>query len=179
MRSRISIIGCVRPSVPLSVRPSVHWSHTSWNPAKVPFSTKITGSTSVNASYAVYTALFVCSSPFTPFLSILSSSLSLRFFRSLPFLFICHMLGKCHKKVKSVRTNSFLIGSQKFLRFKICPFSCFFFFLYLIHENYCSLRFSPFLLKCCVSLRFLTAKWMQFELLWGIQWDIFVEDNPF
>ena len=42
----------------MSVRPSVRRSHTSWNPAKVPFSTKITGSTSENASYAVYTALF-------------------------------------------------------------------------------------------------------------------------
>ena len=54
MRSRISIRGCVRPSV----RPSVRRSHTSWNLAKPPFLTKSTGSTSENASYAVYPALF-------------------------------------------------------------------------------------------------------------------------
>ena len=58
MRSRISIRGCVRPSVRRSVCWSVRPSHTSWNPAKVRFSTKITGSTSENASYAVYTVLF-------------------------------------------------------------------------------------------------------------------------
>ena len=52
----------VCPSVRPSIHPSVHRSHTSWNPAKVPFSTKITGNTSENASYAVYTALFfLCS----------------------------------------------------------------------------------------------------------------------
>ena len=54
MRSRISIIGYVRPSV----RPS----HTSWKHAKVPFLTKITITTSENASYAVYPALFFLSS---------------------------------------------------------------------------------------------------------------------
>ena len=47
MRSRISIRGYVRRSV----RPSVRPSHTSWNHAKVPFSTKTTISTSENASY--------------------------------------------------------------------------------------------------------------------------------
>ena len=51
----------VCPSVIWSVRPSVGRSHASWNPAKVPFSTKITGSTSENASYAVYTALLISS----------------------------------------------------------------------------------------------------------------------
>ena len=45
-------------SIRPSVCPSIGQSHTSWNPAKVQFSTKITGSTSENASYAVYTALF-------------------------------------------------------------------------------------------------------------------------
>ena len=40
-----------------SVRRSVHPSHTSWNHAKVPFSTKTTISISENASYAVYPAL--------------------------------------------------------------------------------------------------------------------------
>ena len=54
MRSRISKRGCVCRSV----GPSVGRSHTSWYPAKVLFSTKITSSTSVNASYAVHTALF-------------------------------------------------------------------------------------------------------------------------
>ena len=66
---------------------------------------------------------FVCSLPYTLFLSILSSSLLLRFFRSLPFLFIFYILGTCHKKVRRVRTKSFLIGSRNFSRFKICPFS--------------------------------------------------------
>ena len=46
------------PSVHPSFGPSIGRSHTNWNPAKVRFSTKITGSTSENASYAVYTALF-------------------------------------------------------------------------------------------------------------------------
>ena len=47
MRSRISIRGYVRPSV-----------GPSWNHAKVPFLTKTTTSSSENASYAVYPALF-------------------------------------------------------------------------------------------------------------------------
>ena len=47
MRSRISIRGCVRPSI----RRSVGRSHTSWNHAKVPCLTKTTISTSENASY--------------------------------------------------------------------------------------------------------------------------------
>ena len=55
MRSRISKWGCVRPSVGWSVRPS----RSSWNHAKKPFLTKITASTSENASYAVYPALFL------------------------------------------------------------------------------------------------------------------------
>ena len=63
MRSRISIRGCVRPSVGPSVRPSVcpsvGRSHTSWNPARVTFLARITSSTGENASYAVYTALFI------------------------------------------------------------------------------------------------------------------------
>ena len=54
MRSRISIRGCVRPSVGWSVRPS----HTSWNQLKMPFLTRTTTSTGKNASYAVYPALF-------------------------------------------------------------------------------------------------------------------------
>ena len=48
----------VRRSIGPSVRPSVRQSHTSWNHAKVPFLTKTTISTSKNASYAVYPALF-------------------------------------------------------------------------------------------------------------------------
>ena len=70
MRPRIFIRGCVRPSIspsvgqsigPLvgpSIGPSIRQSHTSWNHAKMPFSTKVTISTSEDASYAVYTALF-------------------------------------------------------------------------------------------------------------------------
>ena len=50
-----SVHRSVRLSVGLSVRPS----HTSWNRAKVPFLTKTTISTSENASYAVYPALFI------------------------------------------------------------------------------------------------------------------------
>ena len=50
MRSRISIRG--------SVRWSVCRSYASWNYAKVPYLTKTTTSTSENASYAVYPALF-------------------------------------------------------------------------------------------------------------------------
>ena len=50
----------VCPSVRRSVRPSVRLSHTSWNHAKVLLSTKTAISTSVNVSYAVYTALFSC-----------------------------------------------------------------------------------------------------------------------
>ena len=61
MRSRISIRGCVRPSVGPSVRPSVRPSHTSWNRAKTPFLITTTISTSENASYAVYPALFFLS----------------------------------------------------------------------------------------------------------------------
>ena len=51
----ISIRGCVH----LSVCRLVHWSHTSWNHANVPFLTKTTISTSENASYAVYPALLL------------------------------------------------------------------------------------------------------------------------
>ena len=63
----------VCPSVGRSVRPSVRRSHTSWNLEKVPFLTKTT-STSENASYAVYPALF--SFLFSLFLSLLWIPLS-------------------------------------------------------------------------------------------------------
>ena len=55
-RSCPSVRRSVGPSVGPYVRPSV--GHTRVEILQKPFSTKITGSTSVNASYAVYTALF-------------------------------------------------------------------------------------------------------------------------
>ena len=91
MRSRISIKGCVCPSVLLSVGPSVGWSvrrsHISWNHAKVPFLTKTTFSTSKNASYVsglVHFCLFFFFSLY--FFFSFSPSFSLFFFLGL-FLF--------------------------------------------------------------------------------------------